>query len=108
MNIIIVYPIMAIIKTNQEVVGMSMKFPPISGKIPQMLHGADYNPDQWQKYPEVLEEDIRLMKLAKCNVMSVGIFAWMAIEPEEGVFTFEWLDTLLDKFADNGIYALLA
>lgn len=87
---------------------MSKKFPPISGKIPQMLHGADYNPDQWQKYPELLEEDIRLMKLAHCNVMSVGIFAWMAIEPEEGVFTFEWLDTLLDKFAANGIFALLA
>jgi beta-galactosidase len=85
-----------------------MKYAPISPKIPQMLHGADYNPDQWQKYPEVLEEDIRLMKLAHCNVMSVGIFAWMAIEPEEGVFTFDWLDTLLDKFAANGIYALLA
>lgn len=87
---------------------MTLKYPPISAKIPQMLHGADYNPDQWQKYPEVLEEDIRLMKLAGCNVMSVGIFAWAAIEPEEGVFTFEWLDTLLDKFAANGIYALLA
>ncbi len=91
-----------------EVVEMSLKFPPISGKIPQMLHGADYNPDQWQKYPEVLEEDIRLMKLAHCNVMAVGIFAWMALEPEEGLFTFDWLDTLLDKFAANGIYALLA
>lgn len=87
---------------------MTRKFPPISGKIPQMLHGADYNPDQWLKYPEVLEEDIRLMKLAHCNVMSVGIFAWMALEPEEGVFTFEWLDTLLDRFAANGIYAMLA
>ncbi|MBD2871568.1 beta-galactosidase [Paenibacillus sp. IB182493] len=73
-----------------------------------MLHGADYNPDQWQKYPEVLEEDIRLMKLAHCNVMSVGIFAWAALEPEEGVFTFDWLDSLLDKFAASGIYALLA
>lgn len=87
---------------------MTTKFPPISSKIPQMLHGADYNPDQWQKYPEVLEEDIRLMKLASCNVMSVGIFAWAALEPEEGRFTFEWLDTLLDKFAANGIFALLA
>ncbi|MBA3943729.1 MAG: beta-galactosidase [Herpetosiphonaceae bacterium] len=73
-----------------------------------MLHGADYNPDQWQQYPEVLAEDIRLMKLAKCNVMSVGIFAWTAIEPEEGTFTFEWLDHMLDTFAENGIYALLA
>lgn len=108
MNIIIVYPTKTIIKMNLEVMDMSFKFPPISGKIPQMLHGADYNPDQWLKYPEVLEEDIRLMKLAHCNVMSVGIFAWMAIEPEEGVFTFEWLDKLLERFAANGIYALLA
>jgi beta-galactosidase len=73
-----------------------------------MLHGADYNPDQWQQYPEVLGEDIRLMKLAKCNVMSVGIFAWSAIEPVEGTWTFEWLDQVLATFAQNGIYALLA
>jgi beta-galactosidase len=87
---------------------MSQRYPPISPKIPHMLHGADYNPDQWQRYPDVLAEDIRLMKLAKCNVMSVGIFAWSALEPAEGVFTFEWLDRLLDSFAENGIYALLA
>ncbi|UMY57342.1 beta-galactosidase [Paenibacillus peoriae] len=73
-----------------------------------MLHGADYNPEQWQHYPEVLAEDIRLMKLAKCNVMSVGIFSWVSLEPEEGVFTFEWLDRILDSFAENGIYAFLA
>ncbi|WP_138495010.1 beta-galactosidase [Paenibacillus pinistramenti] len=85
-----------------------LKFPPISSKVPHMLHGADYNPEQWLRYPHVLEEDIRLMKLAKCNVMSVGIFSWVSLEPEEGVFTFEWLDQLLDRFAANGIYALLA
>lgn len=73
-----------------------------------MLHGADYNPEQWLKYPEVLREDIRLMKLAGCNVMSVGIFSWVSLEPEEGVFTFEWLDGVLDSFAENGIYAILA
>ena len=87
---------------------MTTKYPPISPKIPRLLHGADYNPDQWQQYPEVLAEDIRLMKLAKCNVMSVGIFAWAPLEPAEGEWTFEWLDRLLDTFAENGIYALLA
>jgi beta-galactosidase len=87
---------------------MKSKYPPISSKVPQMLHGADYNPDQWQQYPEVLAEDIRLMKLAKCNVMSVGIFAWVALEPEEGKFTFDWLDRILDTFAEHGIYAFLA
>ncbi|MFD1956584.1 beta-galactosidase [Paenibacillus thailandensis] len=87
---------------------MTKKYEPISSKIPKMLHGADYNPDQWLKYPEVLEEDIRLMKLSGSNVMSVGIFAWAALEPEEGVFTFDWMDALLDRFAANGIFALLA
>lgn len=84
------------------------RYPPISSKVPAFLHGADYNPDQWLNDPGVFGEDIRLMKKAKCNVMSVGIFAWTALEPEEGVYRFEWLDRVLDTFAENGIYAFLA
>lgn len=87
---------------------MSIKFDPISKEIPKMLHGADYNPEQWKKYPEVLEEDIRLMKEANCNVMSIGMFSWSSLEPEEGVFTFDFLDQLLDKLYQNGIYVFLA
>lgn len=87
---------------------MSKRYPPISPKLPAFMHGADYNPDQWLHDPKVLEEDIRLMRLAKCNVMSVGIFAWAALEPEEGVFSFEWLDVVLDRLVANGIYAWLA
>ncbi len=87
---------------------MTFKYPPISEKLPVLMHGADYNPDQWLHAPEVLEEDIRLMKLAGCNTMAIGIFAWAALEPEEGTFTFEWLDRVLDRFAENGIYAWLA
>nr|WP_315899205.1 beta-galactosidase [Paenibacillus cremeus] len=87
---------------------MLSKHEPISRKVPKMLHGGDYNPEQWIAYPDVLEEDIRLMKLANCNVMSIGIFAWTALEPEEGQFTFEWLDQVLARFARNGIYAFLA
>ncbi|MGM0920361.1 MAG: beta-galactosidase [Bacillota bacterium] len=87
---------------------MAKKYPPISSKAPKMLHGADYNPEQWLKYPGVFEEDIRLMKLSNSNVMSVGIFSWVMLEPEEGKFNFEWLDHVLDTFAENGIYAFLA
>lgn len=87
---------------------MSNKFPPISAKLPVFMHGADYNPDQWLHDPAVLEEDIRLMKLAHCNVMAVGIFSWAALEPEEGTFRFDWLDNVLDQFAENGIYAWVA
>src|SRR5690625_100763 len=84
------------------------KYKPVNEKVEMMLHGADYFPEQWLDYPEVLDEDIRLMKLAECNVMSVGMFAWSKLEPKEGVFTFEWLDNILNKFADNGIYTFLA
>lgn len=87
---------------------MTKRFPPISSKLPVFMHGADYNPDQWQHDPQVLEEDIRLMKLAQCNTMALGIFSWTSLEPKEGVFTFEWLDRVLDRFAEEGIYAWLA
>lgn len=73
-----------------------------------MLHGGDYNPDQWIRTPEIWDEDMRLMRLAGCNAASLGIFAWAALEPEEGEFTFDWLDTIMDKLAANGGHAILA
>lgn len=52
------------------------------------LHGADYNPEQWLDYPEILKQDIEYMKKAHCNVMSLGIFSWSFLEPEEGKYNF--------------------
>lgn len=28
----------------------------------RFLYGGDYNPDQWLEYPDILKEDIRMMK----------------------------------------------
>jgi beta-galactosidase len=85
---------------------MTDSFPPIHSRFPHFLHGGDYNPDQW---PEAIwQEDVRLMKLANCNAMSVGIFAWTRLEPEEGKFDFSWLDRVMDMLAENGAYAVLA
>ncbi len=87
---------------------MRNRFDPINPRCPHMLHGGDYNPDQWIRTPGIWDEDMRLMKLAGCNAMSVGIFAWSTLEPEEGRFEFGWLDTVMDKLAQNGAYAVLA
>lgn len=87
---------------------MINKYKPISSKLPHFIHGGDYNPDQWLDHPEILEEDIRLMKLSKCNVMTVGIFSWVTLEPEEGKFNFEWLDGVISKLYENDIHVLLA
>ncbi|WP_112182105.1 MULTISPECIES: beta-galactosidase [Paraliobacillus] len=65
-----------------------------------MLHGGDYNPDQWLDRPEILADDINLMKLSHTNTFSLGIFAWSTLEPEEGVYNFEWLDTIIENIAN--------
>ena len=73
-----------------------------------IIHGGDYNPDQWFKTPEIWDEDMRLMKLANVNSATINIFSWSLIEPEEGVYNFGWLDTMMDKLYENGIDVILA
>lgn len=87
---------------------MNGRHPPINPKCPHLLHGGDYNPDQWAATPDVWDEDMRLMKLAGCNAMSVGIFSWATLEPREGTFDFVWLDTIMDKLHSHGAFAVLA
>jgi beta-galactosidase len=86
-----------------------LQFPPIVSKFPHILHGGDYNPDQWIKWKDTIwKEDMRLAKLAGINSLSVGIFAWAALEPREGEFHFEWLDEVMNMLAENGMIAVLA
>jgi beta-galactosidase len=73
-----------------------------------LLHGADYNYEQWLDEPGILADDFRLMKEARCNVMSVGIFSWAMLEPDEGQFEFGWLDRLMDSLTNHEIHAILA
>ena len=40
--------------------GKKILFPQIKG----LVHGGDYNPEQWLDRPDVLQEDIRLLKKA--------------------------------------------
>lgn len=74
----------------------------------KLLHGGDYNPEQWLDRPDILEDDITLMKKAHINVVTLGVFSWSSLEPQEGIFTFEWLDDIMDNMYKNGIYVILA
>lgn len=76
--------------------------------FPHFLHGADYNPEQWIHDKSVWDEDMRLMKLANCNEMSVGIFSWSTLEPREGEYDFSFLDEIIDKVGSNGGKVILA
>ena len=87
----------------------TIRHPPIVKNVPHFLHGADYNPDQWLKWKDTIwKEDMRLAKLAGINSLSVGIFSWAVLEPEEGKYSFGWLDEVMDMLAENKITAVLA
>ncbi len=80
----------------------------INPKFPHFLHGGDYNPEQWIHSREIWDEDMRLMKLANVNEMSIGIFSWATLEPEEGKYDFSFLDEIIDKIYENGGRVVLA
>ncbi|SES06903.1 beta-galactosidase [Streptomyces sp. yr375] len=72
----------------------------------RILFGGDYNPEQWPE--ETWQEDVRLMKDAGVNSVTLGVFSWAKLEPEPGAREFGWLDRLMDLMHDHGIGAVLA
>ena len=79
---------------------------PLAGQQARIWYGGDYNPDQWPE--EVWDDDVRLMKKAGVNLVSVGIFSWAKIETREGVYDFDWLDRIINKLGEAGIAVDLA
>src|SRR5580765_7884029 len=76
---------------------------PLADKI---LYGGDYNPEQWSQ--DIWPEDMRLMKLAGVNMVSINIFSWAILEPRPDQYHFGQLDRIMDLLAENSIAADLA
>lgn len=76
--------------------------------INKIIHGGDYNPEQWLDRPDILAKDIEYMKQAGINEATLGVFSWAMYEPTEGDFHFEWLKEIMDNLYKNGIYTILA
>ena len=74
----------------------------------RLLHGGDYNPEQWLDRPDILAQDIELMKKAHINTVTLGVFSWSTLEPQEGVFELDWLADIIHNLYANGIYTILA
>lgn len=68
---------------------------------PVLFFGGDYNPEQWPR--STWDEDIQLMKKAGVNLVTVAVFAWSKLEPEEGRYDLEWLEELFNLLHGAGI-----
>lgn len=73
-----------------------------------LMHGGDYNPEQWLGMPEILETDIERFLEARINTVTLGVFSWAKLEPKEGEYHFEWLEKIIDRLYENGISVILA
>ncbi|MDO5416631.1 MAG: beta-galactosidase [Lachnospiraceae bacterium] len=74
----------------------------------KILYGGDYYPEQWLKYPDILAQDVEYMKEAGINTVTLGVFAWSMLEPEEGRYEFGWLRGIMDRLYESGISVILA
>lgn len=75
-------------------------------RIKKVLYGGDYNPEQWPE--EIWEEDMRLFKLAGIDVVTLNVFSWAALQPDENTYNFEKLDKIMDLVEKNGLKVCMA
>ena len=67
--------------------------------------GAAYYPEMWEE--SETDADLARCKETGVNTLRIGEFAWGKMEPEEGKFSFGWLERTIDKLHAAGIGVVL-
>ena len=70
-----------------------------------MRIGVDYYPEHWDKSLWVADADLMIKTGVK--VVRMAEFVWCKMEPQEGVFDFEWLDEIVEILAKRGMEVVL-
>ncbi len=75
------------------------------GEKKSILIGTNYHPHDWDR--ERWPVDINLMRDSGFNAVRVGHLCWDSFEPEDGIYTFEWFDEVMDLFYRAGFKVFL-
>ena len=69
----------------------------------KILYGGDYNPEQWPR--DVWEEDYAAFDLASIDTLTLNVFSWATLQPDEDTYDFAQLDEIVARAAagDRGI-----
>ena len=67
----------------------------------RLVLGTCYYPEHWPE--KMWEEDLERMLEAGIEVIRIAEFAWNKIEPEEGVFNYDFFDRFLDLAEEKGM-----
>jgi len=74
--------------------------------ITEILYGGDYNPEQWPE--EIWQEDMRMLKKAHINMVTLNVFSWAALQPDENTYCFDKLDRIMEFVRENGLKVCMA
>ncbi len=77
-----------------------------NNKVKKILYGGDYNPEQWPE--DIWEEDMRMFRLANIDVVTLNVFNWAMLQPQEDVYDFSKLDKIMDMVRTNGLKVCMA
>lgn len=72
----------------------------------KIFYGGDYNPEQWPE--EIWEEDMRLLKNAGVDILTLNVFSWAKLQPSETKYDFTQLDKIVKLVSDNGFKICMA
>ncbi|MEM1387882.1 MAG: beta-galactosidase [Pseudomonadota bacterium] len=71
----------------------------------QRALGVCYYPEHWPE--EIWRDDAARMADLGLKWVRIGEFAWSRLEPEPGVFRFDWLDRAIEVLAEAGLQVVL-
>ncbi|WP_455717887.1 beta-galactosidase [Anaerosporobacter sp.] len=71
-----------------------------------MAYGGDYNPEQWPE--EIWSEDMQLLNLAKIDIVTLNVFSWATLQPNETSYYFTKLDKIMELVKRNNLKVCLA
>lgn len=70
-----------------------------------MKLGVCYYPEHWPQ--ERWAQDARMMREAGLEIVRIAEFAWSQMEPENGRFSWHWLDEAIETLAGAGLQIVL-
>ena len=75
-------------------------------KVKKILYGGDYNPEQWTE--DIWEKDMEMFQKAGIDIVTLNVFNWAMLQPDEETYDFTKLDKTVDRVTKNGLYICMA
>lgn len=74
--------------------------------LDDLLYGGDYNPEQWPT--KTWDQDLTFFQTAPINSITINVFSWALLQPNEDHYDFSTLDQIIKKYAAADFKIVLA